>query len=85
MKEKLQKELENSLKRNSESEFLQVHTKKKRRKSPFNLLNYCIQQYIRVIIITLLITSMLTSIVLVIRLIQLYWKRYSDLQILLEM
>jgi len=65
MKEKLlqiQKELENSLKRNSESEFLQVHTKKKRRKSPFNLLNYCIEQYIRVIIITLLITSMLTSI-----------------------
>ena len=33
----IQKELENSLKRKSESEFLQVHTKKKRRKSPFSL------------------------------------------------
>ena len=64
MKEKLlqiQKELENSLKRKSESEFLQVHTKKKRRKSSFNLLNYCVEQYIRVMIIPLLSTSILVD------------------------
>ena len=58
----IQEELEKSLKRKSESEFLQVLTKKKRRrKSPFNLLNYYIEQYIRVMIITLLITSILVD------------------------
>jgi len=50
-----------SLKRKSESEFLQVHTKTKRRKSPFNLLNYCVEQYIGFMIITLLITSILVD------------------------